>query len=813
MYYIKSLDSGFCRNDEHEIIMKISLNWLKDFVDIDISHERLADILMNAGLEVEGISKLGEGLDNVVIARILSMKPHPNADRLTLCSVTTGEKTHAIVCGAKNMKEGDLVALALPGAHLPNGLKIAKSKIRGEVSEGMLCSEVELALAKESAGIMILPGALRLGDSFARAMMLEDTVFEINITPNRPDCLSVIGIAREVAALTGKYLKRQEAEFTEGDLDTSGVSVDVRDSDACPRYTGRIIRGVKIGPSPLWLKRRLEASGVRSINNVVDVTNYVMLETGQPMHAFDLNLLAGKKIVVRKAAEDEKITTIDGTERTLDADTLVIADNERPVAIAGIMGGAGSEVSEKTTDILLESAYFKPSVVRKASKRYGLHTESSHRFERGVDPNGALDASCRAFQLIQEHAEGRAAVNFTDIYPNKINPVEIEMRLSRARSVIGLDLDMDSIVFGFERLEFGVNELDSDRIMVTPPTFRVDLTREIDLIEEAARLKGYDSIPVTCPKVEAQTGEKDKKGILEDRIRGCLTWIGFHEAVTYSFISTKALSPFLPAEAEPLMLLNPLSEDQSVMRTTVIPSLLEVVERNLSYQNENLRFFEIGRIFPCKGDERGERAVVSGIMNGLRYGRTWSLPGEELDFFDVKGVVENLLIGLGISATYAAPGEAIQYLHPGKAAIVNVDGLDVGIIGELHPEVMAASDIKGKAFVFEIELKPLMEATKTVSFVHIPRFPAVSRDVAVVVDSDVPAERVCRTIKGVDPLIADVYLFDFYRGKHIPEGKKSLAYSIRYQAMDRTLKEEEVNLMHEKVLSVIQEAVGGALRE
>lgn len=795
--------------------MKISLNWLKDFVDIDISHERLADILMNAGLEVEGISKLGEGLDNVVIARILSMRPHPNADRLTLCSVTTGEKTHAIVCGAKNMKEGDHVALALPGAHLPNGMKIAKSKIRGEVSEGMLCSEVELGLAKESAGIMILPDALGLGDSFAKALMLEDTVFEINITPNRPDCLSVIGIAREVAALTGKELKRSPMVLEEA-LNIAGpasaeISVDIEDKEACPRYTAKVIPGVKITPSPLWLKRRLEASGVRAINNVVDITNYVMLETGQPLHAFDLNLLSGNKIIVRRADGSENITTLDGMERVLDKDTLIIADSERPLAVAGVMGGKGSEVTEATVDILLESAYFNPAVVRRTAKRLGLHTESSHRFERGVDPNGVLDASDRAAQLIIKLAGAKAPSKTQDEYPVKVNPVNIEMRLSRAKSILGLGLNADLIIDGFKRLQFDVDRVDGDKIKVTPPTFRVDLTREIDLIEEVARLIGYDSIPVTYPKLEAQAGKKDKKGLLEDKIRGLLTGLGFYETITYSFLSPKAISPFLPNWGDPIKLRNPISEEQSVMRSTVIPSLLEVIERNLNHSNENLRFFEIGRVFPYHNDRdnKEERTVVSGIMHGKRYGQTWNLPADELDFFDVKGVVENFLDDM---ATFI-PCETIQYLHPGKTAIVNVDGLDVGIIGELHPDVMSAFDIKGKAYVFEIELNPIMEAARAASFVYIPRFPAVSRDIAVVVDNDVPAERVYRTIKGVDPLISDVYLFDHYKGKHISEGKKSLAYSIRYQAMDRTLREEEVNVIHEKVLSVIQETVGGALRE
>lgn len=792
--------------------MKISLNWLSDFVDIDISPERLAETLITAGLEVEGISKLGEGLDNVVVARILTMNPHPNADRLTLCSVSTGDKTHSIVCGAKNMKEGDLVPLALPGAHLPNGTKIVKSKIRGEVSEGMLCSEVELGLAKESSGLMILQDTLTPGAPFAKALMLDDTVFEINITPNRSDCLSVVGIAREVSALTGKELKRRKAELDETVVGPLDLPLEVLDSEACPRYIGRVVNGIKTGQSPLWMKRRLEASGIRSINNVVDVTNYVMLETGQPLHAFDLNLLSGDRIVVRRASDQEKITTLDGIERALDREDLIIADNEKPLAIAGVMGGMGSEVSETTTDILLESAYFKPSIVRKASKRFGLHTESSHRFERGVDPNGVLDASNRAIKLILELAGGNSPARLTDIYPNKINPVNIEMRLSRAKSILGVDMDMDSVVYGFKRLGLAVTELDRDRITAIPPTFRVDLTREIDLIEEVARLKGYDSIPVTYPKVEARAGEKNKKGILEDRLRGAMLGMGFFEAVTYGFVSPRAISPFLPSEAEPVRLLNPISEEQSVMRTTIIPSLLEVVGRNLSHQNEDLRFFEIGRIFPFQGDDSGERMVVTGIMTGLRYGKRWNLPAEESDFFDVKGVVENLLYGMGESAVFA-PDETIGYLHPGKSATVEVCDQNAGVIGEVHPDVMESFDIKGRAYVFEIELKPLMESTRDVSFAHIPKFPAVSRDIAIVLDEDVPAERVYKAIKDVDPLITEVSLFDLYQGKHVPDGKKSMAYSIRYQAHDRTLREEDINILHEKVLATVKDAVGGALRE
>jgi len=790
--------------------MKISLNWLKDFVDIDISPERLAEILITAGLEVEGITRLGEGLDNVVLARILSMRPHPNADRLTLCSVTTGDKVHAIVCGAKNMKEGDMVALALPGAHLPNGMKITKSKIRGEVSEGMLCSETELGLAKESAGIMILPeghGGLTPGDPLADALMLRDIVFDINLTPNRPDCLSVIGIAREVVALTGKVLKRPDIKFTEGDFDTSSVSIEVLDPDTCPRYTARIVRGIKTGPPPLWMKRRLEASGIRSINNIVDVTNYVMLETGQPLHAFDLGLLGGKRIEIRRASDGERITTLDGIERVLDGDVPVISDNKRPVAVAGVMGGTGSEISDATVDILIESAYFKPSIVRKIAKRFAMHTESSHRFERGIDPNGVLEASDRAVQL----AGGSASAKPIDIYPKKIAPMNIEMRVSRVKSILGLDMNIDSVVEVFKMLEYDIEELDSDRVRVTPPTSRVDLTREIDLIEEVARLKGYDSIPTTYPKVEAKAGERDKNGALQDKIRGFLSGNGFYEAVTYTFLSPGALAPFLPSGVEPINVVNPLSEDQSVLRTTVIPSLLEVVGRNLSYQNENLRFFEIGRVFPLPADEEGEKVVVSGIMIGLRYKKAWNLPADELDFFDVKGVAESLLEIAGSSATFVHD-ETIRFLHPGKSAVVQADGLDVGILGEIHPDVMERFDIKGRAYIFEIELGGVAGLSREASFANIPKFPAVHRDIAILVDDHIPADMVLKAIKGMDPLIADVSLFDLYHGEHIPEDKKSLAYSIRYQAHDRTLREEEVNLLHEKVLLAIKDAVGGVLR-
>lgn len=792
--------------------MKISLNWLKDFVDIDISPERLDEILITAGLEVEGITRLGEGLDNVVIARILSMRPHPNADRLTLCSVTTGDKTHAIVCGARNMKEGDMVALAIPGAHLPNGMKITKSKIRGEVSEGMLCSETELGLSRESAGIMILNEGLKLGEPISDALLLRDTVFDINLTPNRADCLSVVGIAREVVALTGKVLKRPDIKFPVGDFDTSSsVSVEVLDPDACPRYTARIVKGIKTGPSPLWMKRRLEASGIRSINNIVDVTNYVMLETGQPLHAFDLGLLGGKRIEIRRASDGERITTLDGIERVLDRDVPVISDNKRPVAVAGVMGGTGSEISDATVDILLESAYFKPSIVRKTAKRFAMHTESSHRFERGIDPNGVLEASDRAVQLILEVAGGSASSKPIDIYPKKTAPMNIEMRVSRAKGILGLDMDIDFAVEVFKMLEYAVEVLDADRIRVTPPTSRVDLTREIDLIEEVARLRGYDSIPTTYPKVEAKAGERDKNGDLQDKIRGFLSGNGFYEAVTYTFLSPTALSPFLPSGVEPIRLLNPLSEDQSVLRTTIIPSLLEVAARNLSYQNENLRFFEIGRVFPLPGDEEGEKVVVSGIMTGLRYKKAWNLPADELDFFDVKGVVENLLEIAGSSASFVHD-ETIRFLHPGKSAVVQADGLDVGILGEIHPDVMERFDIKGRAYIFEIELGGVTGLSREASFTHIPKFPAVYRDIAILVDDHIAADMVLKAIKGVDPLIADVSLFDLYHGEHIPEGKKSLAYSIRYQAQDRTLREEEVNLLHEKVLSVIKENVGGVLR-
>lgn len=793
--------------------MKVSLNWLKEYVDIDISPDRLAEILITAGLEVEGISKIGEGLSHVVVARILSMTPHPNADRLTLCSVGTGERTHSIVCGAKNMKEGDLVALALPGAHLPNGVKITKSKIRGEVSEGMLSSETELGLAKESAGIMVLPEGLTVGELLTKALMLDDTIFDVNLTPNRPDCLSIIGIAREVAALTGKALKRPNIGLSESHFGASSVvSVEILDLDACPRYTARAISDVRVGPSPLWIKRRLEASGIRSINNVVDVTNYVMMETGQPLHVFDLDMLAGRKIKVRKAADGEKITTLDGLERALDGDTLVIADNERVAAIAGVMGGIESEVSGSTLNLLLESAYFKPSIIRKAAKKFALHSESSHRFERGIDPNGVLDASNRAVELILKVAGGSASVGLVDIYPNKINPVSIEMRLNKAESILGLGLDSESVVDGFKRLEFAVEKLDEGRIMVTPPTFRVDMTREIDLIEEVARLTGYDNIPITYPTVAAKAGKKDKNGILQDRVRGFLSDTGFYEAVTYGFLSPKALSPFLPPEAVPIRVLNPLSEEQSAMRTTVIPSLLEVVGRNRSHQNEDLRLFEIGRIFPFKGDDRGERVVLSGIMTGLRHGKRWNLPADELDFFDAKGVIDGLLERIGVSATFI-PTETIRFLHPGKTAVIQADGLDVGVLGEIHPDIMEGFDIKGKAYAFEIELDGIIESVRAASFVHIPKFPSVYRDIAVVVDNDILADRLYKTIKGVDPMIEDVALFDVYVGRPIPDGKKSMAYSVKYRAHDRTLREEEVNALHERVLSAIKDMVGGFLRE
>jgi phenylalanyl-tRNA synthetase beta chain len=801
--------------------MKVSFNWLKEYIDCGLTPVELADRLTMAGLEVEGVEEKGPELKGVVVAQIVTIAPHPQADRLALCSVKTGERTYPIVCGARNMQEGDKVALAVAGAELPGAAQIKKTKIRGETSEGMLCSEAELGFSTSAEGIMILPPEAPLGMPLADALNMKDHLLEISVTPNRGDCLSIIGVAREVAALLETAFHPPSPKLREGKhLIDELVQVSILDPDLCPRYSVRLITGVKIAPSPFWLRTRLEQAGVRSINNVVDVTNYVMLEYGQPLHAFDFDLLEGGAIVVKRAAEGEHFVTLDGVERVLQRDTIMICDAARPVAIGGVMGGLNSEIREDTSRCLLESAYFSPQGIRRTSLALGLQTESSYRFERGVDPEGVLSASLRAAALIADLAGGKAAKGVIDRYPTPLPLPEIRLRLTRVSALLGMSLAPKEVKGILERLHMKVRENKATEWIITPPTFRSDMTREIDLIEEIGRVKGYDHIPVQVPRMWAMPFRQERAEELEQRTKDTLVGLGFYEVITYSFISPQALQALLlpPGDprSRPLPLLNPLAEVQSVMRTTLLPGLLETARYNLSHKSRDLKIFELREVYyPRQGEKLPEeRQALAGLVMGAIAKEAWNIPREETNFYYVKGCVEQLLAEVRSPLPTFTKAEVPAYLNPGKAAAIWLEGEKIGALGELLPEVANAFELPPGVFIFELDLPLVAKKVRgEIAFTPLPRFPSVTRDVAITIDAGTSAEAIVAIMKGVDnQYIESIEVFDCYQGDSIPIGKKGLAFRISYRSLDRTMTDEEVNQFHQEVLEQLQKVPGLAIR-
>jgi phenylalanyl-tRNA synthetase beta chain len=802
--------------------MKVSLNWLKDYVEIRIGLKDLINLLTMAGLEVEEAISMGGGLEKVMVAEIRSIRKHPNADRLSLVEVKTHQETFSIVCGATNIREGQKVPLALVGARLPNGVEIKKSKIRGIPSEGMLCSEIELALGQNASGIMILPTHVPLGADLGEAMGLKDTILDISITPNRPDCLCVIGVAREIAALTHQKVKYPTCSLSDrGEEIHQKTSVTILDQDLCPRYVARMIEGVKIGPSPQWMSDRLEKVGIRSINNVVDVTNYVMMEYGQPLHAFDFELLEEGRIVVRRAKEGEEFVTLDGVKRTLDNEMLMICDGVKPVAIAGVMGGLNSEIKEETQRVLLESAYFNPAGNRRTSKKLSLETEAAYRFGRGIDYGGCLSAANRAAQLIQELAEGRVLEGVVDAYPGTIKASPIQLSIKKIHQVLGTEVSAKQVRGYLEDLELKIQGEDEDILVVTPASFRGDLEREIDLIEEVARLDGYERIPTTIPKGPPSSEERSKEFLVERKVIDTLIYHGFHEVITYSFTSPDScdvigLPPHDPRRQH-LRILNPLTEDLSVMRTTLIPGLLETARYNVSRKNTSLKLFELKKVFIPQEGERLPKEVkfLVGLAMGFDRDPHWAFSPRPVDFFDIKGCVEDLLEALKIRGLKFDKAEGIPYLHPGKASRVILDHEILGVLGELHPQVLDHYEIHGKGYLFEMDFSKMVQwAGEEKRFQSLPKFPEVYRDLSVVVDKALESERVIEAIRTFQqPFVEEVGLFDIYEGPPIPEGKRGISYRIRYQANDRTLTDEEVNQYHEKILSRLKEVFSLELRQ
>jgi len=801
--------------------MLVSIKWLKDYVDIEASPQEIAEKLTMSGLEVDEIKNIHPRFSGVVVSKILSVKPHPSADRLLLCKVTDGLATYFIVCGAKNISPGDVVPLAKVGAILPDGHVIKSTILRGEKSDGMLCSEAELEVSDDTSGIMQLPKTLPLGTSMDIALKLGDTVLDVNVTPNRSDCLSMLGIAREVAALTGKKLKNPSITFKESHEDIrSFAAVQIIDQDLCPRYTARMIKDIHMGNSPIWIKSRLEAAGLRSINNVVDVTNFVMLEMGQPLHAFDFRFLEGGKIIVRKSRENEEFISLDGKKRILPSGILLICDDVKPVAIGGVMGGLNSEVTDDTQMILLESAYFDPISIRRSSRKLAMLTDAAFRFERGIDPGSTVKALNRAAKLIADLSGGTICKNYIDEYPRKIQTArDIILRVNRIEKIVGIRLPTKVTKKTLKSIGMKMIPKGKGEYLVTPPTWRVDIMREIDLIEEIARLYGYDRIPTSLPSVSVCDTATIPRITLEKRIRHVLTGSGFSEVINYSFENPWAADSLFLSVHDPrrnvVKIKNPLGEDMSIMRFTMINGLMETAKRNINNGSLNLKIFEIGKIFrDTQGILPEETNVLAGLMTGKLSDTFWHFKSM-VDFYTLKGAIENILADLKISDCKYFSSETEPFLHPGKSCTILHRDIKIGFLGEIHPELLEKIDVRNKLYVFEINLDFLVEIwkNKKIKFQDLSKFPSIIRDVAVVVPDTTEAGKIIDMIlEQKEDLLENVVVFDIYKGKEIPENMKSLGLRFSYRSAEKTLMDSEVNMVHEKIVEKILSQTNAKLR-
>ncbi len=801
--------------------MQISYKWLSDLVEQMPPVDRLAELLTHAGLEVEAIERRGEGLGHVVVGQVVSKEPVEGSDKLNLCKVDAGQgELLSIVCGAANYGVGAKVPTALLGAELPNGMRIERRKLRGVESAGMLCSAKELGVSEESAGLLLLEENAPVGQAITEHLGLDDVVLTLNATPNRPDWLSHLGVARELVALTGTKLRMPAAAPQESGTPASDlVAVEIRDPARCGRYAARVVEGVRFGASPQWMQQRLTACGVRALGNVIDVTNYVLLETGHPLHAFDLDKVRGGRIVVRTAEAGEKLVTLDEKERTLVPEDLVIADGERALVLAGVMGGADAEVGEGTTRVLIESAWFQPTGVRRSSKRHGLHTESSHRFERGADIEAVRFAIDRAAALIQQLAGGEVRPGVVDEFPGSREPAQVALRWKRVGELLGVEVPAEESRRILLDLGFGLVAEDGQGARFAVPTFRTDVGREADLIEEVARIRGYATVPTALPSAAAEAAQPTKAQRVQAALREIFAGAGLDEVLNYAFVDPKDLAALVPGGKAPaaLPLRNPLTETQSVMRTGLVAGLLRNAAFNRNRQVEDLRLYEIGPAFLPEGTRDApvrEPVRVAGLLAGNRRPANWAEGAQPVDFFDAKGILETMLASLGVVGVRWEAGDA-TWLHPRSACVVMAGERAVGQLGELHPVVAESFDLPRGVFVFELEFDALVEAAHLLPrFTGVPRFPAVLRDLAVVVPVEVSAARIEAVLRGPagEGLVEGVELFDVYQGPQLGEGCKNLAFAIRYRAPERTLTDEEITRVHGALVQALAREVGAELR-
>ena len=814
--------------------MKVSLRWLGEYVDLKLAPGEVAAKLTMAGIEVKAVTAVG-GWENVVVGEVVEVSPHPGAERLKLATVNLGKERLTVVCGAPNVAPGQKVPFARLGARLIDGhsgetLTLKPAKIRGVLSEGMVCSEKELGISQSHEGIMVLPPEAPVGTPLGE--YLGDTILDLEVTPNRPDCLCIIGIAREVAALTGEEVRLPPDDYKEEEPPVESlVRVDIAAPDLCPRYCASLVRGVTIAPSPEWMQRRLKSYGMRPINNVVDITNYVMLEYGQPLHAFDYDKLKGQRIIVRCAVEGERMTSLDEVERELNGNILVIADEKDPVAIAGIMGGRDSEVTAKTTAILVESANFDRATIRRGTRHFQLPSEASIRFEKGLSRELPPVALKRATRLFQELAGGRVAKGVIDVYPGRMKPVGIPISTGEVKRLAGMEVDIDRIRRVLASLGFDCSQnVKSPQISVTAPYWRSDITGDADLVEEVVRIIGYDEVPVTMLSATLPPQEPNPRLRLRERMREIMVGLGFQEVLTYSLVSREKIERASgELEAEPLKVANPMSREQEYLRPDLRPGLLTALAQNQKSEPGGIRLFELGKVFlprypsviatlnevkgkqsPEHGKELPlEKEMFCAVLSGPRSSLSWRGEKGELDFFDAKGVVEALLGGLGITAEFKPSSD--RSLSP--CAGVVVGGEPIGVLGVLHPGVVESFELSGTVCLVEIDLEKVLAlpgGEKRYAPVH--RFPAVSRDIALVVNEEVgyqPVESIIRSF----PLVTEVTLFDLYRGEQIAPGKKSFAIRIVYQSAEHTLTDEEVNEIQQEMVGRLGGELGGKLRE
>ena len=808
--------------------MKSSLKWMQDYVNVDMTQDpqKFADTLTISGIPVEHVEYWGDEIKNIVTGKILKIDKHPNADKLVVCQIDTGSETLRIVTGATNVREGQIVPVAVHGAHLPGGVKIKRSKLRGVESNGMLCSAHELGfddsvlLPDERNGIWILPDDTPVGVDAVEYLGLKDVVYEYELTPNRADCFSMVGLSREFAVLSNQKAVYPEITVDECEESISGrVKVSIEDEELCSRYAARLLVNVKVGKSPLWMQQRLRKSGVRPINNVVDVTNYVMIELGIPLHAYDYDKVQDHHLIARRAKEGEDMKTLDGVDRKLNSNMLVIADPVKPCCIAGVMGGYDSEVTAGTTTVILECASFKGSSIRHTGRSLGLRSEASARFERGLDAEGCIHSLDRCAQLLQQMGACDVAQGVVDVYPRPQKTVTISFTARKVNEFLGTDIAEEQMIHILETLQFEIKK-DGDVLTAVVPSYRGDCTEMPDIAEEVARVYGYENIPSTRPWSNISKGEEGFHHQVNEKVSSVLCGCGLHETVTFSFVHPNSLKKLLFPETDDVYravpILNPITEEFPWMRTTLIPSLMDVLVRNQAAKNDSVAVYEIAPVYKPKAlpitELPDEQFYVAGLLYGKRTSGEWPNKEEAYDFYDVKGIVEAVLSSLGIHADLEVSDFAP--LHPGKAAQFVKDGKVLCRFGELHPKVIDNYDIAGPVYIFEMNLSDMLPLVNLLPEYHkVAKFPASSRDLAFLAPLDTKNSEIIDIIKkDGGPYLEEVHLFDMYTGKQVPKGYKSLAYALIFRSETGTLTDSDIQGPVDAIIAELKDVLGCELR-